>query len=139
MRAGLWPCWAMLRPLLFALALSLPVMAGAETIRLVSEKSSFQIALEGKRPVLVLFQGKRCAACRAVEQWLDQMSGDLYGKVDIVSLDIEENPYTRQEFGVEGTPTMLMFIDGTQTGAMVGATERADLRAFIARSAKISL
>ncbi|WP_380878833.1 thioredoxin family protein [Sphingomonas sp. DBB INV C78] len=113
--------------------------AQAQAIRTVSEKSSFQIALEGKLPVMVLFQGKNCAACRAVEQWIDQLSGELDGKIDVVSLDVDENPYTKQEFGVEGTPTLLMFKDGEQTGGMVGATAREDLRAFIARSAKITL
>lgn len=112
----------------------LPAAAPAETIRTVSEKSSFQIALEGKTPVVVLFQGKNCAACRAVEQWIDQMSADIAGKIDIVSLDIEENPYTRQEFGVQGTPTLLMFRDGEQIAAMVGATDKEDLRAFLAKS-----
>ncbi|SNT08591.1 thioredoxin 1/thioredoxin 2 [Sphingomonas laterariae] len=129
----------MLRPFLFGLALLLPLAAPAQVIRPVSEKSSFQIALEGERPVLVLFQGKNCAACRAVEQWIDQMSGELAGKVDIVSLDVDENPYTKQEFGVEGTPTLLMFQNGEQTGGMVGATGRDDLRAFIAQSAKLAL
>ncbi|MGH6782786.1 MAG: thioredoxin family protein, partial [Sphingomonadaceae bacterium] len=119
----------MFRPFLFCLVLLLPPAAHAEPIRPVSEKSSFQIALEGEAPVLVLFQGKNCAACRAVEQWIDQMAGELDGKVDIVSLDIDENPYTRQEFGVEGTPTLLMFKDGEQVGGMVGATGSQDLRA----------
>ncbi|AGH48626.1 thioredoxin [Sphingomonas fennica] len=129
----------MLRPLLFSLLMILPAAAPAEVIRPVSEKSSFQIALEGERPVLVLFQGKNCAACRAVEQWIDQLSGELDGKVDIVSLDIDENPYTKEAFGVEGTPTLLMFKDGEQVGGMVGATAREDLRAFIAKSAHIPL
>lgn len=130
----------MLRLFLIGLALiALPAAAGADPIRPVSEKSSFQIALEGKLPVMVLFQGKNCAACRAIELWIDQMSGELDGKIDMVSLDIEENPYTKQEFGVEGTPTLLMFRDGQQTAAMVGATDREDLRAFIAKGAGIKL
>src|SRR5690606_35573662 len=100
--AKLWLLRLMLRPFLIGLALiALPAVAQADPIRAVSEKSSFQIALEGKLPVMVLFQGKNCAACRAVELWIDQMSGELDGKVDMVSLDIDENPYTKDEFGVE--------------------------------------
>lgn len=130
----------MLRSFILGLCLiALPAGAQAGVIRPVSEKSSFQIALEGKLPVMVLFQGKNCAACRAVELWIDQMSGELDGKVDMVSLDIDENPYTKDEFGVEGTPTLLMFRDGEQTAAMVGATDREDLRAFIAKGAGITL
>jgi len=130
----------MLRSFILGLFLiALPAGAQAGVIRPVSEKSSFQIALEGKLPVMVLFQGKNCAACRAVELWIDQMSGELDGKVDMVSLDIDENPYTKDEFGVEGTPTLLMFRDGEQTAAMVGATDREDLRAFIAKGAGITL
>lgn len=130
----------MLRSFLFGLVLiAAPVAVHAEPIRPVSEKSSFQIALEGRLPVMVLFQGKNCAACRAIELWIDQMSGELEGKVDMVSLDIDENPYTKDEFGVQGTPTLLMFRDGEQTAAMVGATDREDLRAFIAKGAGIKL
>lgn len=132
----------MLRSISIVAALALvtfPAAVQADPIRAVSEKSSFQIALEGKLPVMVLFQGKNCAACRAIELWIDQMSGELDGKVDMVSLDIDENPYTKDEFGVEGTPTLLMFRDGEQTAAMVGATDREDLRAFIAKGAGISL
>jgi thioredoxin-like negative regulator of GroEL len=130
----------MFRSVLIGLILiALPAAAQADPIRAVSEKSSFQIALEGKLPVMVLFQGKNCAACRAVELWIDQMSGELEGKIDMVSLDIDENPYTKDEFGVEGTPTLLMFRNGEQTAAMVGATDRADLRAFIAKGAGIKL
>ena len=132
----------MLRYLIVLALLTFPSMAwaqGSSTIRPVSEKSSFQIALEGKRPVLVLFQGKTCAACRAVEHWLDQMSGDLAAQVDLVSVDIDDNPFTKKEFGVEGTPTMLMFRDGQQVGGLVGAVGYAELRTWIGKSAGIQL
>ena len=76
------------------------------------------------KPVLVDFWAEWCGPCKMIAPALEEIAGALGDKVDIVKLNIDENPDTPGKYGVRGIPTMLLFKDG-QAVAQRSAPRRA--------------
>ena len=76
--------------------------------------------LEAREPVLVDFWAEWCGPCKAMDPILDDLSGQLAGKVKIVKLDVETNPTTVTRYNVRAMPTLLVFKDGEPVDQKVG-------------------
>jgi thioredoxin 1 len=62
---------------------------------------------------------------------LEEIAGDLAGKVKVVKLNVDENPNTAAQYGVRSIPTLLLFKDGQQVSNHVGAAPKAKLAQWI--------
>ncbi|MFF0815876.1 thioredoxin family protein [Rhodococcus sp. NPDC003318] len=76
-------------------------------------------------PVLVDFTAASCGPCRMVAPVLDQIAGDLDGRLRILTLDVAANPVTTGEYQVMGTPTLALFVGGERVVRLAGAKSRA--------------
>jgi thioredoxin 1 len=76
--------------------------------------------LEAREPVLVDFWAEWCGPCKAMDPILDDLSGQLAGKVKIVKLDVETNPSTVTRYNVRAMPTLLVFKDGEPVDQKIG-------------------
>lgn len=82
-------------------------------------------------PVIVDFWAEWCGPCRMVAPILEEVSGELDGKVRIVKLNVDENPQTASKYGIMSIPTLLMFKDGKIASRQVGAAPKAKLVQWI--------
>ncbi|WP_420810882.1 thioredoxin [Deinococcus ficus] len=78
-------------------------------------------------PVLVDFWAPWCGPCRVIGPVLEQIARDHAGRVRIVKVNVDENPRTPSEFGVQGIPTLIIFRDGQLADRIVGAAPRATI------------
>lgn len=85
------------------------------------------------RPVLVDLWAAWCAPCRMISPALEEIAGELMGKVRITKLNVDENPQTHAALRVSGIPTLVMFRGGKEVDRVVGALPPPQLRAWIAR------
>lgn len=91
--------------------------------------------LESDKPVLVDFWAEWCGPCRMVAPILEEISKEHGDKLQIVKLNIDENPQVPQRYGVMQIPTMNVYKDGEVVKQIMGAKPKAallrDLAEFI--------
>jgi thioredoxin 1 len=104
----------------------------SELTKAVTDDSFRQDVLEAPGPVLVDFWAEWCGPCKAVAPILDEIAREYQGRLTIAKVNIDDNPGTPNEYGVRGIPTMILFKDGRQVDAKVGALPGSALKDWIA-------
>jgi thioredoxin 1 len=99
--------------------------------------ASFQAdVLDNPKPVMVDFWAEWCGPCRTVSPILDEIATEYADKIDIVKVNVDEEPQLAMQYGVTGIPMMAVFQGGTIAKQMVGARPKnaivEDLAAFLA-------
>jgi len=79
-------------------------------------------------PRLVDFWAEWCPPCRMMEPILDQLAGELAGRLRIAKLNSDEHPQISARYRVLGLPTMLLFVDGDLVLSIKGARSKGALR-----------
>ncbi|MFM1994610.1 MAG: hypothetical protein RLZZ610_127 [Actinomycetota bacterium] len=99
--------------------------------------ASFQAdVLDNPKPVMVDFWAEWCGPCRMVSPILDEIAAEYADKIDIVKVNVDEEPQLAMQYGVTGIPMMAVFQGGTIAKQMVGARPKnaivEDLASFLA-------
>ena len=100
----------------------------------VSDKSFQADVLQSKEPVLVDFWAEWCGPCRAVAPVLEEVAGELKGKLKIVKLNVAENPETAAKYGIQSIPTLMIFKNGEMASRQIGAAPKAKIVQWITGS-----
>ncbi|NEA24246.1 thioredoxin [Actinomadura bangladeshensis] len=91
--------------------------------------------LKSDKPVLVDFWAEWCGPCRMVSPILEEISKEHGDKIEIVKMNIDENPKVPQQYGIMQIPTMNVYRDGEVVKQIMGAKPKAallrDLAEFI--------
>lgn len=74
-----------------------------------------------------------CAPCRVLGPVIDQLAREMKGRVAFAKLDVDRNPRTAQQFGVQGLPTLLLFQGGRPVDRIVGALPKPQLAGLLER------
>ena len=100
---------------------------------ITTRKDFEEKVLQSSKIVLVDFWANWCPPCVAMTPHLHTASEELDGTVDIVKINIEENPENLEnrqiaaEFGVQSIPNMPIFIDGKEAQRLIGFTSKPQL------------
>lgn len=99
-------------------------------MRAVTDANFADDVLASEKPVVVDFWAPWCGPCKAVEPALEQLAVDR-SSIEIVKLDIDENPETAAKYDVLSIPTVMLFAGGEPRETVIGARSRAHYeRAF---------
>jgi thioredoxin 1 len=79
------------------------------------------------KPVLVDFTAAWCGPCKMISPILDELSVEQADKMQIVKIDVDENPATVLKYDVMSMPTLILFKDGEPQRRLVGARGKQHL------------
>ncbi|GAB3794913.1 thioredoxin [Humibacter antri] len=101
----------------------------------VTDATFQQDVLDSEKTVLVDFWAEWCGPCRAVAPILDQIAAEHGDKLEIVKLNVDENPQTAFKYQITSIPALKVYQGGEVVKTVVGAKPKpaleADLAAYI--------
>lgn len=86
-----------------------------------------------RRPVVVDLWAAWCGPCRTLGPMLEKVAGERDGAFLLAKLDVDANPYTAGQFGVQSIPTVVAFRDGRPVDGFVGAIPEPMINEFVDR------
>ncbi|MFD5512346.1 thioredoxin [Streptomyces sp. NPDC059761] len=108
-------------------------MAG--TLKNVTDADFDAEVLNSDKPVLVDFWAEWCGPCRQIAPSLEAIAADYGDEIEIVKLNIDQNPATAAKYGVMSIPTLNVYQGGEVVKTIVGAKPKAailrDLDGFV--------
>ena len=107
---------------------------GANT-KTVTDATFATDVLQSDKPVLVDFWAEWCGPCKMVGPVLEEIANEHGEKLQVVKLNIDENPETARAYQIMSIPTMSVFQGGQIVKNIVGAKPKAallrDLEAYL--------
>ena len=104
----------------------------SENTKPVTDETFATDVLQASGPVLVDFWAEWCGPCKMIGPALEEIAGELAGKLTVAKVNIDDNPMTPNTYAVRGIPTLIMFKDGKQIATKVGAAPKSALKQWVA-------
>jgi thioredoxin 1 len=95
--------------------------------RAVTEATFDAEVLANSKPVIVDYWAEWCGPCRQVAPVLEEIASEYGDKIDVVKLNIDENPNVATRYRIMAIPTMSVFQNGEVVKQIVGAKPKAAL------------
>lgn len=99
----------------------------------LTDKNFEQEVISSAIPVLVDFWASWCPPCKMVEPVLSDLANMLEGKIKIAKINVDQNPESAHRFKVQGVPTFVFFINGTEIKRGIGAHSKEQLMSMMGK------
>src|SRR6476646_6200574 len=93
----------------------------------VTDDSFEADVLKNEKPVVVDYWAEWCGPCRMVAPVLEEIATEHGDKIDIVKLNVDENPKVAMKYGIMNIPTLGVFSGGEVVKEIVGARPKSAL------------
>jgi thioredoxin 1 len=78
-------------------------------------------------PVLVDFHATWCGPCKVLAPVVDEIAGDMKGKLKVVKCDVDNAQDMASSLGILSVPTLVLFQGGKEVRRRVGAGPKASI------------
>jgi thioredoxin 1 len=83
--------------------------------------------LSSDLPVLVDFWAVWCGPCQVLNPIVEEIAGEMAGKVKVGKCNVDENPAITQKFSIMSIPTIMIFKGGTVVKQFIGVQSKETL------------
>ncbi len=94
----------------------------------LTDKNFRKEVLESDIPVLVEFWASWCPPCKMMEPILEELAGELDGRIKVAKINVDQNPKTALRLGIEGVPMFMVFINEKEIIRHAGALSPDQMR-----------
>ncbi|HLX78885.1 MAG TPA: thioredoxin [Acidimicrobiales bacterium] len=91
------------------------------------------IARSSVVPVIVDLWAPWCGPCRTLGPTIEKVVDESDGAVELVKLNVDENPQVSAAFGVQSIPAVYALRDGKVVDGFIGAVPESAVREFVSR------
>ena len=96
-------------------------------LKKVTDASFEADVLKSEKLVLVDYWAEWCGPCRQVAPVLEAIAAEHGDKIEIVKLNVDENPQVTRKYGILNIPTLGVFQNGEVVKELVGARSKSRL------------
>jgi thioredoxin 1 len=105
-------------------------MAG-ENVKHLTDAEFEEYVLKSDLPSLIDFWAPWCGPCKAIGPVIEELAGDYAGKVQIVKMNVDDNPTTPGKYSIRAIPTLILFKGGEIVDQVTGAVGKTQLVAML--------
>ena len=84
--------------------------------------------LSKSKVALIDFYADWCGPCQALKPVIEELAGELKGKVAFGKLNVDHNRESAGKYGIMSIPTLLVFKNGKMIDRIVGALPKEMIR-----------
>jgi thioredoxin 1 len=101
-------------------------MAGAHTLEITD--ANYDTVVNGSDTlVLIDFWATWCPPCKMLAPIIDEIAEELSGKLKVGKVDTDASPKTRDSFGINSIPTVILLKGGKEIERIVGFMPKKSL------------
>lgn len=102
-------------------------------IKHVKTKEEFN-DIVNTQTVLVDFFATWCGPCRMLGPVLEEIDNENLLGIDIIKVDVDENPLPANALGIQSIPTLVIYKDGKVVNMMVGYQSKDSVVSWVKKS-----
>jgi thioredoxin 1 len=95
--------------------------------RAVTDETFDAEVLQSSKPVIVDYWAEWCGPCKMIAPVLEEIASEYGEKIDVVKLNVDENPAIAQRYSILAIPTLNVFQNGEVVKQIKGAKPKAAL------------
>jgi thioredoxin 1 len=93
-----------------------------------AEYNSF---LSAENLVLIDFNAKWCAPCKKMAPYLEEISIKYKGKLNLIKIDIDENPAIAKKMNIESLPVLILYKNKNQVWLKKGLSDKEEIEQVV--------